>query len=90
MLNYEDCIALAKVKDAEIGAPAADERYPAVIAAELSSYLVVIPTGQLYLDESFKSDLADAEAWGDRRRTARLRQVLQQFIAMHPTAAPSG
>ena len=58
MLTREDCIALSSLTEAEITAIAAHERYPADIAAQLSHYLVVAPTGQLYIEEAIKDDLA--------------------------------
>ena len=85
MLTREECASLCKLTEEETAFIASSDHYPADIAAEFESYLVVVPGGHLYMSDVIKNDLAEAKEWGDIQRTAKLKQALQYFIDMYPT-----
>jgi hypothetical protein len=83
MLTLEDCIALSGLTEAEIDAIAEHEHLPEVIALELGCYLYDLPGGSQAIRVIIREDIAAATARGDFRHSAKLRLVLQHFIASH-------
>ena len=87
MLTLEDCIALSGLTPEEIGAIAAHEHIPSIVAVELGKYLVETPDGCQRIRAFIGDDIAAAEARGDDRQALRLRLCLQHFIAHHADEA---
>ena len=84
MLSLEDCLALSELSEAEVLAIAHHERLPEIAAAELGSYLVRTPTGEMRIKSIIRDDIAEACACGDRGRELALRLLLREFVLRHP------
>jgi hypothetical protein len=84
MLRLEDCLALCDLTEDEVLAIAEHEHIPEIAAAELGSYLVHAPGGEMRLKTIFRDDLAAARAGGDRARELALKLMLCRFIREHP------
>ena len=84
MLSLEDCLALSELSEAEVLAIAHHERLPEIAAAELGSYLVRTPTGEMRIKSIIRDDIADAGARGDRGRELALKLLLREFVLRHP------
>lgn len=84
MLSLEDCIGLCGLTEEEVRAIAQHEHIPDIAAAELGSYLVSTPDGELYIRAMIRDDIAHARACADRNRELALRLVLRNFILQHP------
>lgn len=84
MLTLEDCIALCDLSEAEVLAIAAHENLTELAAAELGSYLVHDPDGELCIKAMIRDDIAMAEAAGNAGRALALKMVMREFVAHHP------
>lgn len=84
MLSYEDCVALCDLTEEEIAAIAEHEHIPAIIAAELGSYLVHTPEGVPMLRRMILDDIQAARTRADWLAAAKLRLVLCHFVKTHP------
>jgi hypothetical protein len=84
MLSFEDCIGLCGLTEDEVRAIAEHERIPEVAAAEMGSYLVSTPSGELCIRAMIRDDIARAIAEGHRERELGLKLVLRNFILQHP------
>ena len=84
MLSLEDCLALSELNEAEVLAIAHHERLPEIAAAELGSYLVRTPAGEMRIKSIIRDDIAEACARGDRGRELALK-----LRAARIRAAPS-
>jgi hypothetical protein len=84
MLTLEDCVALCGLSEDEVLAIARHEHIPEIAAAELGSYLVRSPGGEMCIKSIIRDDLAAARAAGDRKRELALLLVLHNFILQHP------
>jgi hypothetical protein len=83
MLTIEDCIALSELTPEEIAAIAEDTHLPDIIAAELGCYLVHSASGRKRIKAMIRDDIDMARAHGDYRHAAKLKLVLEHFIAEH-------
>lgn len=90
MLTIEDCIALSELTEAEILAIAAHEHIPEMAAAELGSYLMHSPSGEVRVAAMIRDDIAHASRCGDLKRAAMLRLCLKHFLRDHPGRGPDG
>jgi len=84
MLSLEDCLALSELSEAEVLAIAHHERLPEIAAAELGSYLVRTPAGEMRIKSIIRDDIAEACARGDRGRELALKLLLREFVLCHP------
>ena len=84
MLTLEDCIALSDLSEEEILAIATHENITEMAAAELGSYLVHTPDGDLCIKAFICDDITAAETAGLAERSLRLKLVLRKFILEHP------
>ena len=87
MLRVEDCIALCELTEDEVAAIAEHEHVPAIIAAEMASYLIQLPDGEARLKRIILDDIDTAMARGDYRHAGKLRLVLRHFVELHRDAA---
>lgn len=87
MLTIEDCIALSELTEDEIAAIAEHEHLPAIVAAELGSYLVHDERGMPAIRRMILDDIEAAKARGDTRHAATLKMVLKHFVETHAAAA---
>jgi hypothetical protein len=83
MLTLQDCIALSELTPEEIAAIAEDAHLPDIIAAELGCYLVHSASGRKRIKAMIRDDIDRARAHGDYRHAAKLKLVLNHFIAGH-------
>ena len=86
MLTFEDCIALTDLTEDEIAAIAEHEHLPAIVAAELGSYLVHDSEGCPAIRRMILDDIAAALTRGDTRHALALKLVLKHFVETHPKA----
>ena len=84
MLSLEDCIALSDLSEPEILEIAHHERLPEIAAAELGSYLVRTPAGEMRIKSIIRDDIAEACARRDRGRELALKLLLREFVLRHP------
>jgi hypothetical protein len=84
MLALEDCIALCDLTEEEVLAIAQHEHIPEIAAAEMASYLVRRPDGEMTIKSMIRDDIREAEARGERGRTLSLKLVLRNFVLQHP------
>ncbi len=84
MLTYEDCVALSDLTEEEIEAIMEHEHLPAMVAAELGSYLVHSPEGVPMLKRMILDDIEAARSRGDLDHALKLRLVLRHFVQTHP------
>lgn len=84
MLTLEDCIALCDLSEDEVLAIARHEHIPAIAAAEMASYLMHCPDGELCVKGMIREDIASALAHGNRVRELTLKALLRKFILQHP------
>lgn len=84
MLTLEDCISLSDLSEDEILAIAEHENITEMAAAELGSYLVHTPEGDLCIKSYIRDDIAGAEASGHAEHALKLKLVLRKFILDHP------
>lgn len=80
MLTLDDCIALSDLTAEEIEAIAEHEHIPAIVAAELGSYLVHLPMGHEAIKAMICDDINGALAHNDYLHSAKLKLVLRHFI----------
>lgn len=90
MLTFEDCLGLCGLSKGEIAAIAEHEHVPAIIAAEMASYLCQNAEGERCIRRYILEDIAAAEARGDTHHAESLRAVLKHFLATHPRATQPG
>jgi hypothetical protein len=86
MLTLDDCIALSELTEAEIAAIAEHEHLPAIVAAELGSYLVHDPDGCPVLRRMIIDDIEAARQRGDIAHFLALKLVLKRFVEAHPNS----
>ena len=84
MLTLNDCISLCGLAAEEVRAIAEHEHIPEIAAAELGSYLVTAPDGELCIKAMIRDDIAHARATGHWEREMALKLVLRNFILQHP------
>ena len=84
MLSLEDCIGMCGLTEDEVRALAQHEHIPEIAAAELGSYLVSSPEGELCIKSMIRDDVAQAIACRDRERELVLKLVLRNFVLQHP------
>ena len=84
MLTLEDCIALCDLSEEEVLAIAEHEHIPEIAAAELGSYLMHCPDGELCIKGMIRDDIVRAVANGNRVRELTLKALLRNFILQHP------
>jgi hypothetical protein len=84
MLSLEDCIALCGLSEDEVLAIAEHEHIPEIAAAELASYLLRAPGGELYIKSMILDDIRAAEERGERERVLALKLLLRDFVLQHP------
>lgn len=84
MLALEDCIALCDLTEEEVLAIAQHEHIPEIAAAEMASYLVRRPDGEMTIKSMIRDDIREAEARGERGRALALKMVLRNFVLQHP------
>jgi hypothetical protein len=77
-------VALCDLSEAEVRAIAEHEHVPEIAAAEIGSYLVRAPGGEMCIKSIIRDDLARARARRDRERELALLLVLLNFILQHP------
>lgn len=85
MLTMQECLELSELSEDEIHAIAEHEHVPDIVAAELGACLLQSDVGTWLIKRYIREDLALAEAGGQANKAERLRQVLTQFTATHPT-----
>ena len=83
MLTIEDCIEMAGLTPEEVDAIAEHEHLPTMIAIELGWYLEQTHAGEERIRQMIVDDMTRAEERGDRAHAAKLKLVLQQFLAHH-------
>ncbi|MDA0224788.1 MAG: hypothetical protein O2975_01615 [Proteobacteria bacterium] len=84
MLTLDDCIALCDLSEDEVLAIAAHENLPELAAAELGSYLVHDPDGELCIKAMIRDDIDAAERAGEANRALALKLILREYVARHP------
>ena len=84
MLSLQDCLALSELNEDEVLVIAHHERLPEITAAELGSYLVRTPGGEMRIKSIIRDVIAEAQACGDRGRELALKLVLREFVLRHP------
>jgi len=84
MLTLEDCIALCDLSEEEVLAIAEHEHIPEIAAAEMASYLMHCPDGELCIKAMIRDDIARAIANGNRVRELTLKALLRNFVLQHP------
>jgi hypothetical protein len=84
MLRLEDCLALCELSEGEVLAIAHHQRLPEIAAAELGSYLLRAPQGEMRIKAIIRDDIAEAGACGDRARELALKLMLRDFVLQHP------
>lgn len=84
MLTLEDCIALCDLSEAEVLAIAEHEHIPEIAAAEMASYLMHCPDGELCIKGMIRDDIARAIANNNRVRELTLKTMLRNFVLQHP------
>jgi hypothetical protein len=84
MLSLEDCIALCGLSEEEVLAIAEHEHIPEIVAAELASYLVQTPEGEMRMKAIIRDDIEAARRRGDRRHELALKLMLRDFVLQHP------
>lgn len=84
MLSLEDCLALCDLTEAEVLAIAEHEHIPEIAAAEMGSYLVQAPDGEMRIKSMIKDDIAAAAARGDVHHALALKLLLRNFVLQHP------
>jgi len=84
MLTLEDCLALCELSEAEVLAIAQHEQIPEIAAAELASYLLRAPDGELTIKAMIRKDIIDALARSNHGRAIALRTLLRNFVREHP------
>lgn len=89
MLTIEDCIALSELTPEEVDAIAEHEHLPSIAAVELGNYLIHRPGGAPWISRMIVDDIAAAAAHGDLVHAAKLKLVLQHFIAAHAQGSGS-
>ena len=70
MLRLEDCLGLCDLTEDEVRAIAQHEHIPEIAAAELASYLVHAPGGEMCIKGIIRDDIAQAAARGDATETS--------------------
>ncbi len=85
MLTMRECLELSELSEDEIHAIAEHEHVPDIVAAELGACLLQSDVGTWLIQRYIREDLQQAEASGHADKAAKLRQVLEQFVASHPT-----
>lgn len=85
MLTLDDCIALSELSEEEIAAIAEHEHLPAIVAAELGSYLLHDPDGCPVLRRMILDDIDAAQRRGDTGHALALKLVLKHFVETHPS-----
>jgi len=85
MLTYEDCVDLSGLSQEEIDAIAIHEHVPGIIALELGHYLLEDEEGVPAIKKMILDDIEDAKAAKNHDRSVMLEQVLQNFVATHPS-----
>lgn len=83
VLSIEDCIALSGLTEEEIAAIAEHEHIPRIVALELGRYILCCPNGEKRIARIIRDDIEAARARGDFAHAAKLKLVLQHFIAEH-------
>ncbi|MBI1394723.1 MAG: hypothetical protein GC151_01995 [Betaproteobacteria bacterium] len=86
MLTIEDCIGLSELTEEEVQAIAEHEHLPQIVAAELGSYLVRTPEGELRISAMIRDDIDHATSVGDFQHAALLKLCLRHFVEHHPCA----
>jgi hypothetical protein len=84
MLTLEDCLALCDLTEDEVLAIAQHEHLPEIAAAQLGSYLVHAPDGEMRIKSIIREDITDARSRSDRARELALKLVLRNFVLGHP------
>lgn len=90
MLTREDCLALCELGEDVVDAIAEHEHIPEIVAAELGSYLVRTPDGELRIRRIILDDIDAAVAAGNLKHALVLRLALRSFVKDHPTPADLG
>lgn len=83
MLSIEDCIALSGLTEEEIAAIAEHEHIPRIVALELGHYFLCSPNGKKRIRRIIRDDIEAAREKGDFVHAAKLKLLLQHFIAHH-------
>jgi hypothetical protein len=84
VLTYEDCLGLCELTEEEIRAISEHEHIPAIVAAELGSYLVRTEEGEERIRRYIIEDIEQASARNDLTRVVELKSVLRHFVEHHP------
>jgi len=84
-LSLQDCIDMSDLTEDEILAIAEHEEIPEILAIELGSYLVHLPSGEKRIKRMIQDDIKLAREKGDRRRSALLKSVLKHYLEHHAT-----
>lgn len=84
MLTYEDCLALADLREDEVAAIAEHEHVPEMIALEIGHYVCERPDGSRWVEQVIVDDIDAARRVGNLAHAAKLRLVLAHFCATHP------
>lgn len=83
MLTFEDCLGLCDLTEDEIDAIAEHENISELAALELAEYLCQQEDGALRVRRMIVEDIEAAQKRGDHRHSAKLKHVLQHFVATH-------
>lgn len=86
MLSIEDCIALSELTEEEILAIAEHECIPEMAAAQMGSYLVQTPSGEIRVRAIVVDDIREAQRNGDIDRAIALKLILKRYLGEHPVA----
>lgn len=85
MLTLQECLELSDLSEDEINAIAEHEHVPGIVAAELGNCLLQSDVGTWMIKRYIREDALRAEAGGHADKATRLRELLAQFSAAHPT-----
>lgn len=86
MLSYDDCLGMCALTPDEVIAVAHHEHIPVIVAAELGDYLCESSDGLIRLARIVKEDLDDAVMRRDYLLAVKLRDIVRQFLDLHPQA----
>lgn len=85
MLSGQECFEFCGLTEDEIHAIAEHEHVTEIVAAELGACLLQTDIGTWLIKRYMLEDIKNAEMHGQSERAKRLRQILDQFSAVHPT-----
>ena len=85
MLTLKECLDFCELTEDEVDAIAEHEHVPAIIAAELGSYLLQSNEGIDLIKRYMLEDIENAELNGRHGKAQELHEALECFNTTHST-----